>query len=137
MLKAKTIHLKDMTFAVEQEGHKFMIDAAEQAGGKDNGPRPKGLLLSGVAGCTAMDVVHMLKKMRVNYDSFEVEAEADVSDEHPKVFKNIKITYRFKGKELVKNKIEEAVKLSQDKYCAVSAMLKKACDVSYEIVLEE
>lgn len=121
----------------ELDGHEVPIDAAEQFGGQDKGPKPKGLTLTALAGCTAMDVISILRKMKVEPDDFSVEAEADVSDEHPMVFKTIKLVYRLKGKDLPREKVEKAVNLSQERYCGVSAMLQKAAPVTYEIIIEE
>ena len=126
-----------MHFMGELDGHEIPIDADEQFGGQDKGPKPKGLTLTSLAGCTAMDVISILRKMRVEPDDFSVEAEADVSDEHPKVFTQIKLTYRLRGKDLPREKVEKAVNLSQDRYCGVSAMLQKAAPVAYEIIIEE
>ncbi len=136
-MKSK-VTLKDhMHFMGELDGHDIPIDADEQFGGQEKGPKPKGLTLTALAGCTAMDVISILRKMRVEPDDFSVEAEANVSDEHPKVFTEIKLTYRLSGKDLPKDKIEKAVNLSQERYCGVSAMLQKAAPVAYEIIIEE
>lgn len=75
--------------------------------------------------------------MRVELDDFNIEVEADNTEEHPKVYENIHLNFIFKGKDLPKDKIEKAVSLSQEKYCGVSAMLKKATSVTYDIVYEE
>ncbi len=125
----------DMSFEVELNGHKFSIDADDKFGGRNLGPRPKGLLLSGLAGCTGMDVVSLLKKMKMEWDSFSLEVEADLTDEHPKMYKDIGIKYILNGDSLDRAKIEKAVRLSQEKYCTVTAMLSKAADISYQIIL--
>lgn len=133
-----TVVLKDgMHFMGKLDGFDIPIDAAPSVGGRDRGPRPKGLLLTSLAACTAMDVVSILRKMKLEPESFSVETEADVTEDHPKVFKRIKITYVLKGRGLTRDKVEKAVQLSQDKYCGVSAMLKKAAPVEYEIVIED
>ena len=119
----------DMAFKVELDGHTFTVDA------KNRGPRPKGLLLSGLAGCTGMDVVSLLGKMKMEWNSFRLEVEADVAEEHPKIYKDIRIKYIFAGDKLDRKKIEKSVKLSLDKYCGVSAMLEKSAKISYEIIL--
>jgi putative redox protein len=129
--------LKDgMHFVGELEGFEIPIDANVSVGGQNKGPRPKGLLLTSLAACTAMDVISILRKMRIEPESFSVEARADVTDDHPKVFKAIHITYTLKGRDIAKDKVEKAVQLSQEKYCGVSAMLKKAAPVEYDIVIE-
>lgn len=126
---------EDLSFGVELQGHEFMVDADEAVGGKDRGPRPKALLLSGLAGCTGMDVASILGKMKMPYDSFAIEVDARQTDEHPKVYDEISVRYIFTGGELDEKKIEKAVTLSQDKYCGATAMLSKTAKIEYEIVL--
>jgi putative redox protein len=122
-------------FEAEVNGHKVVMDADESVGGRDRGPRPKPLVLSALTGCTGMDVVSILQKMRVQPDDFRIIAEADAADEHPKVFTSIHLTYQFAGKQLPEEKLRKAVDLSQERYCSVSAMLRKACDLTYEILI--
>ena len=100
-------------------------------------PGPKKLVLVSLAGCSGIDVVSILEKMRIEYESFDIDVEADLSDEHPKVYTAIRLTYRLKGKDLDRNKITRAVELSLNSYCGVSAMLRKNCPIDYELVLEE
>jgi len=125
-----------MSFETSLNGHKLVIDADEKVGGKDRGPRPKALLLVSLAGCTAMDVISMLGKMRVQPDSFHVDVEGELTEEHPKVYRTLHVKYIFKGKDLPMDKLEKAVSMSQEKYCGVSAMLSKASELTHEIVLE-
>ncbi|GAB4313058.1 MAG: OsmC family protein [Bacteroidales bacterium] len=127
----------EMAFEAEVNGHKIMLDADEKVGGKDRGPRPKPLTLVSLAGCTGMDVVSILGKMRVNFEAFNVSVEGELTDEHPKIYHKIKIIYRFKGKDLPMEKLEKAVSLSQERYCGVTAMLNKAAEITHEIVVEE
>lgn len=122
-----------MAFETEINGHKLTIDAAPEVGGNDEGPRPKALTLVSLAGCTAMDVVSILKKMKVSFDSLNIKVESDLADEHPKTFENFHVIYEFRGKDLDESKLKKAVDLSQEKYCGVSASLKKGTDVTYEI----
>jgi putative redox protein len=136
-MKSKVTLKDQMHFMGELDGHAIPIDADEQFGGQDMGPKPKGLTLTALAGCTAMDVISILRKMKIEPDDFSVETEAEVSDEHPKVFTKIKVTYRLKGTDLPRDKVEKAVTLSQDKYCGVNAMLKQAAPVEYEIIIED
>ena len=126
-----------MTFEGEVNGHKLVIDADEKVGGKDNGPRPKALMLLALAGCTSMDVVSILNKMRMPYDTFSVEVESNKTEEHPVVYTEFKIVYRFKGKNLDLDKIRKAVDLSQDRYCGVSAMYKHIGPVTFDIEISE
>lgn len=125
-----------LAFEVQQEGHRFTLDASAEAGGQDLGPRPKALLLSALGGCSGIDVVAILDKMRVPLDGFEMRIAAPLGEEHPKVFTEIRLQYVFRGKQLPLDKLERAVQLSQEKYCGVSAMLAKACPIRTEILVE-
>lgn len=126
-----------MAFESEVNGHKLVLDAAKEFGGEDLGYRPKPLVMAALAGCTGMDVVSILKKMRVEYDGLEIKVEGDVADEHPKTYTALKVIYEFKGKELPMEKLEKAVALSEETYCGVWAMYKKAVPVTYEIRIVE
>jgi putative redox protein len=126
---------EDLAFNVELDGHNFMVDADAEFGGKDRGPKPKGLLLSSLAGCTGMDVASLLTKMKMPFDSFSLEVEGELAKEHPKTYTDIVIRYIFRGDSLNRDKIEKSIKLSLDKYCGVHAMLTKAANLHYEIVL--
>ena len=124
---------KEMFFEADTNGHMVKMDANEAAGGRNNGPRPKPLLLTALAGCTGMDVASMVKKMRQKVDDFQIKVEGEMTEEHPKYYRKIHLIYRFKGQDLDPEKLKKAVDLSQDKYCGISAMLKKAAELSYEI----
>lgn len=125
----------DMAFETEVSGHKIRLDADGEVGGKDTGPRPKPLLLVSLAGCTGMDVISILRKMREPVTWFDVKVSGDLTEEHPKYYETIKITFEFKASDGLKDEnVRKAVQLSQDKYCGVSAMLKKAVPVEWEIV---
>ena len=125
-----------MAFEAELEGHRLSIDVPGAGGGPGKGPRPKGLLLAGLGGCTGMDVVSILEKMRVPFEGLEIEVSADQSEDHPRVFTAIRIRYRFKGRDLPMDKLERAIQLSQEKYCGVSAMLGKTAAITTEILIE-
>ena len=127
----------DMAFEAEVDGFKLMMDADSSVGGQNKGPKPKPLTLVSLAGCTAMDVISILKKMRVEPGFFNVSAEGELSEEHPKYFTRIHLTYEFKGEDLPIEKLQKAIDLSQDRYCGVSAMLRKSSDLSYEIKILE
>jgi putative redox protein len=98
---------------------------------------PKALLLTGLAGCTGIDVVDILEKMRIPFASLEIDAEAEQTDEHPRVFKTIHLTYKLKTEEDHREKIQKAIDLSLEKYCGVAAMLKKNSRIEYEIIITE
>lgn len=122
-----------MAFEAEVNGHKIMLDAAEAVGGEDRGPRPKPLMLTALAGCTGMDVISILKKMRVDVKDFNVVVEGDLTDEHPKQYYKMNVIYEFKGKDLPLEKLKKAVSLSEERYCGVSALYKKAIELTSEI----
>lgn len=102
-----------------------------------NGFGPKALLLSGLAGCSGIDVVDVLEKMRVPFADLQIDAEAEQTEAHPKVFKTIHLTYHVKTGEENREKVRKAIDLSLEKYCGVAAMLKKNSRIEYEIVITE
>ena len=122
-----------MAFESEMDGHKIIIDADDTVGGNDRGPRPKPLMLLSLVGCTGMDVVSILKKMRVELENFKVEVEANQTEEHPKHYDEMKVIYKFWGKDLPMEKLQKAVDLSEDRYCGVSEVYKKYVKMSNEI----
>ncbi len=126
-----------MAFEVEVAGHKLMIDADEKVGGEGRGPQPKPFMLVALGGCTAMDVISILQKMRVELDDFKVHVEGDLTEEHPKHFYKMKVIYEFTGKNLPMEKLKKAVSLSEDRYCGVSASYRKAMELSSEIIVHE
>ena len=97
---------------------------------------PKALLLSGLAACSGIDVVEVLEKMRVPFADLKIEVEADQTDEHPRVFKDIHIMYIIKTEEENRDKVKKAIELSLEKYCGVSAMLKKNSKIRYTITIQ-
>lgn len=122
-----------MKFDSVVSGHHVIIDASAEVGGENAGPRPKELMLTALAGCTGMDVVSILDKMRVELDGFNVNIEADLTDEHPKHYASMHIVYQFKGKDLSMDKLQKAVDLSQERYCGVSFMYKQFATITHEI----
>jgi putative redox protein len=125
--------LNNMSFETDISGHKLYLDAKIESGGKNMGPRPKMLLLVALAGCTAMDVISILKKMRVELDGFNVFVDANLTEEQPKVYDKMKVVYEFKGQNLDPGKLEKAVDLSRERYCGVSAMFRQIMELEYEI----
>jgi putative redox protein len=126
-----------MAFETEVGGHKLRMDAAPESGGEDSGVRPKPLQLVALGGCTGMDVVSILAKMRVDVEDFQMIIEGDMTEEHPKHYQSIHVVYQFKGKDLPLDKLQKAVEMSDDKYCGVSALYKKAIPVTHEIRVVE
>ncbi len=130
-----TVRFEDgLSFDAELQGHHFTLDSDPKFGGRNRGPTPKPLILTALAGCTGMDVVSILAKMGMPFDSFEVQVEGDLTDEHPVVYTRIHVRYVFKGAQLDRGKIERAVDLSRNRYCGVFAMLDKVCAVTHEII---
>jgi putative redox protein len=127
----------NMSFESEMNGHKIVLDADPQVGGENKGVRPKPLMLLSLAGCTGMDVVSILKKMRVEIEDFNVTIEANITEENPKHYDKMHIIYTFKGKNLSEAKIQKAVNLSEEKYCGVAAVYKKAMNITTEIRIKE
>jgi len=128
-----TTWLENMSFESEVNGHKLVIDAKEEVGGQDTGPRPKPLMLAALGGCTSMDMVSILKKMRVELKSLNVIVEGELSEEHPKRFTKMHVIYEVEGDDLPMDKIQKAVSLSEDKYCGVSAVYKEVMEITSEI----
>lgn len=126
-----------MEFEGDIMGHKILLDDKSAPGSEDKGPSPKRLLLLSAAACTGMDVIPMLEKMKVKIQGLNIKVEADGTDTDPRVYTYMKIIYEFSGEDLEnsRDKIERAVSLSQEKYCGVSAMLKKVMEVQWEIRL--
>lgn len=122
-----------LAFEAKLDGHKIIVDANEETGGSNLGPRPKKMMLTALAGCTGVDVIMILKKMKVEIEAFNVIVEADVTEEHPKHYNKMKVVYQFKGKDLPYEKLEKAVKLSEEKYCGVTAVYRKAMEMETEI----
>jgi len=127
---------ENLSFTAELDGHIIEMDTSIENGGKDKGPRPKGLLLTALLGCTGMDVASLFQKMKIPVESFSLEASSETTEEHPKVFKDIVLSYYFTGK--VEDRLSDiikAIKLSQDKYCGVSAMLKKNSSIIIKLFI--
>lgn len=128
--KTVTHWQKDQQFKSYHGSHEIKID-----GKRENGFGAKALLLSATAACSGIDIVDMLKKMRVQFSELEIETEAEQTEEHPRVFKDIYITYKIKTDKANEEKVKKAIELSLDKYCGVSAMLKKNSPIHYKLQL--
>ena len=122
-----------MAFETEINGHKILIDAEPDVGGEDLGPRPKPFMLAALGGCTAMDVISILKKMRVEVKNLNVKVEGELSEEHPRRFNKMHVIYEIEGDDLPMDKVKKAVTLSEDRYCGVSAVYKDAMELTSEI----
>jgi putative redox protein len=125
-----------MAFSGKAEGETTVaLDAPPAVGGEGSGFRPKELMLNALAGCTAMDVISILRKMRSEPEGFRVEVTAEETEEHPKVFTAFHIKYIVKG-DVPDDKLEKAVSLSQERYCGVTVMYKGFAEVTHEIIRE-
>lgn len=124
-----------MAFTASIEGYEIRMDASPEFGGTNGGTRPKPLLLVALAGCTGMDIASLAQKMRVEIKTFEMDVQAQQSEEHPIVFTSITLIYRFTAKEEDRDKIVKMVTLSQERYCGVAAMLSRATELNYRIEL--
>ncbi len=137
-MDAKVMWKNDLNFsATADSGFMIDMDSDVSAGGTDKGLRPMELMLIGLAGCTAMDVISILKKKQQHVKAFNVRAHADRSVEHPKVFTQINIEYIVKGIDIDKVAVERAVELSETKYCPGIAMLRKAAHIDHTITIED
>lgn len=125
----------NMKFDAVVSGHHVSMDALPAVGGNDEGARPKELMLASLAGCTGMDVVSILSKMRIEPTFFNIRVEAEMTEEHPKHYTAMHIIYEFKGEGLEVEKLQKAVDLSQERYCGVSEVYRKAMKITYEIVI--
>ena len=133
-MKTSTRWKHDEVFESQQEG---VSKAIVVDGNRHEGPGAKSLLLSGLAGCTGIDVVDILKKMRVEFSELSIDVEAEQTSENPKVFKDIFVTYRIKTDPANENKVKKAIDLSLEKYCGVSAMLQKNSAIHYKLQLRQ
>lgn len=129
--------LENMSFESEINGHKLVVDAKEEVGGQDKGPRPKPLMLAALGGCTSMDVISILKKMRVELKSLNVIVEGELTEEHPKHFTKMHVIYEVEGDNLPMDKIQKAVTLSEEKYCGVSVVYRQALEITSEIRIKK
>jgi putative redox protein len=136
-VKARVKWVEDVTFVGESDsGHAVVMDGPPESGGHNRGLRPMEMLLVGMGGCTAFDVVTILRKARQAVVDCEVELEADRAPQPPKVFTRIQVRYRVKGKGLSDAQVKRAIDLSAQKYCSASIMLGATASVThdYEIV---
>ena len=118
-------------------GHTIVMDGPPEIGGENLGVRPMEMLLLGIAGCTMIDVVSTLEKMRENLSDCQTKVSADRGTEYPKVFTNIHVHFILRGKKLNPSKIEKAIKLSAEKYCSASIMLGKTAVITHDFEIIE
>lgn len=129
-MKTSTVWKHDKAFESTLEQNKFQID-----GDRKEGPNPKALLLSAIAACSGIDVVDILQKMRVNFTDLVIDVETEQTTEHPRVFKDIWVLYKIRTGADNEDKVKKAIELSLEKYCGVSAMLRKNSPIHYKLEL--
>jgi putative redox protein len=138
-MKARLKWIEDVCLMAEADsGHGVVIDGAPEIGGHNLGVRPMEMILMGLGGCSAMDVLTILKKQRQKVTDCVIEIEGERRDKLPKIFMEIKIHYIIRGDDLKETYVKRAVDLSVEKYCSVSAMLDKTAKIThdYEIIAE-
>ena len=127
-----------MSFMAETEsGHALVMDGAPEGGGRNIGPRPMETVLAGTGGCTAYDVVLILKRSRQQVTGCEVRLKAERAETDPKVFTRIHMHFIVRGKDLKRSLVENAIKLSHDKYCSASIMLGKTAEITHDVEIVE
>ena len=137
MAHTKLVWKRGMQFDAYSAGQEepIHIESEEQFGGIGYGYQPKPMMLLALAGCTALDVASLMKKMKIDVDvsDFTVDVDAEMTDEHPKYFNKVHVIYNFKGKGLNEKKLTKCVSLSESRYCGVFKMFRAFAEVTYEI----
>lgn len=137
-MKATVKWLDHMSFVGESSsGHSVVMDGPPDDGGRNMGVRPMEMVLLGMGGCTAFDVVHILKRARQDITDCQVELDAERAEQVPKVFTRIHVHYRITGKDLNEKQVERAVTMTAEKYCSVSIMLAAVVEISHDFEIVE
>lgn len=137
-MKARIKLVEGITFVAESgSGHGIVVDAAPDVGGKNLGPRPMELVLMGTGACSAIDVVHILRKARQPITDCVLEVAAERAAEDPKVFTSIHLHYVVTGKGLAQSQVERAIKLSKEKYCSATIMLAASATITFDYEIRE
>jgi putative redox protein len=137
-MKARIKLVEGITFVAESgSGHGVVVDAAQDIGGKNLGARPMELVLMGTGACSAIDVVHILRKARQPITDCVVEVEAQRADQDPKVFTSIHLHYIVTGRGLAQAQVERAIKLSKEKYCSATIMLAASAAITFDYEVRE
>ncbi|STR46012.1 OsmC family protein [Iodobacter fluviatilis] len=137
-MKVRVKWVEEVSFLAQSEsGHAVLMDGPPEGGGRNLGPRPMEMVLMGTAGCSAYDVIHILKKGRADVRDCVVDVDAERADTEPKVFTKIHLHYTVTGKDLKAEQVERAIKLSAEKYCSASIMLAKSAIITHDFVVIE
>jgi putative redox protein len=135
-MKTTATWVSDLAFDVTSDNnHTIRLDTTKESGSINSGMSPKQVLLGALCACSGIDVLSIIDKMRVTYSKLYISAMAEQTAEHPKVFKSIEMLYRIDTTAEDAEKVEKAIHLSHEKYCGISAMLKKHCDITFTIEL--
>ncbi len=127
----------DMRFlGTSGSGHAVVMDTSEANGGLASAAGPMEMVLMGLAGCSGIDVLHILKKKRVELQGMHIDIEAERTDTHPKVFSQVTVVFRFRGADLNQKALETAVELSMEKYCSVAGMVSQTANIDWTVVIE-
>jgi putative redox protein len=133
-MKVTANWIQSLAFDITSDNnHTVRADTTIEGGSLDSGMSPKKMLLAALCACSGMDVADILTKMKVDFSTIEITAEAEQTDEHPKVFKDITLVYKANVAAAYTDKLQRAVSLSMEKYCGVSAMLQKHCAIYYSV----
>jgi putative redox protein len=122
--------------ATDNAGHSIVMDAPKQSGGEGSGFSPMQLLLIALGGCTGMDVVHIMRKQRQQINGLEVLVYGKRVKEPPRVYNNIRVQYRIKGKDIKENSVQRAIQLSEDKYCSVGTTLRAKAKMTSRYIIQ-
>jgi putative redox protein len=137
-MKARVKLIEGMTFVAESgSGHAVVVDSSPEVGGRNLGARPMELVLMGTGACSAIDVIHFLRRARLAVTDCVVELDAERATEDPKVFTRIRLHYVVTGKGLPAAQVERAIKLAKDKYCSASAMMAKTAEIDWDYEIRE
>ncbi len=137
-MKAEAVFVDGLRFVARADSNRsIVVDGAEAGGGADSAIHPTELLLVGLITCTGMDVVSILRKMRVAFADFRVAAEAEREPERPKAFTKIRLTYSLRGRDIPEDKVTRAIELSQERYCTAAASLRKAIPIVHTLAIEQ
>lgn len=137
-MKARVQWLDGRAFVAESgSGHAVVMDGAPEAGGRNIGVRPMEMLLMGMGGCTAFDIVMILERMREKVTGVDIALEAERASEDPKVFTHVRLIYKLRGYGLKRANVERAVNLSAEKYCSASIMIGKSATIEHVVEIAE
>ena len=129
--KITTVWKENMVFESDNpSGHTVLMDTSEENGGTNKGLGPKAMMLSGLAGCTGLDMISLFRKMRIEVADFKMDVEGELTEEHPKTYHTVTLNYHFYGNNLPEDKINKAVNLSTEKYCGVLEMFRQFAKVN-------